>query len=307
MSFKFITYIDLPAHQGQGGFDHAAVYRPLSRLYVAHTINNSLDVIDCLSNRYLGSIPGLNGVAGALASDEKGLVFTSNRGENTVGIFRPGDEASLIKIPVGIRPNGLSFNPQRGLLLAANVGDPQIPNSFTLSTVDVERREMLHAIPVPGRTRWTVYDPLQDVFFVNVSDPPQIVVIDARQPEHVARSFEIPSAGPHGLDLDFKNRRLFCACDGKKLVSLEAASGRVQNELDLSGVPDVVFYNARLNHLYVAIGEPGVIDVFDTEKMVLIETISTEKGAHTLGYDPDRNRVYAFLPLTHRAMVFQDR
>jgi hypothetical protein len=40
--------------------------------------------------------------------------------------------------------------------------------------------------------------------------------------------------------------------------------------------------------------------------MQLIETVPTEKGAHTLGFDPDRNRVYAFLPQTHRAQIFQE-
>jgi hypothetical protein len=29
-------------------------------------------------------------VAGALVSDESQLVFTSNRGENTIGVFAPG-------------------------------------------------------------------------------------------------------------------------------------------------------------------------------------------------------------------------
>ena len=37
----------------------------------------------------------LRAVAGALASDERNLAFTSNRGENTVGIFTPGEEAGL--------------------------------------------------------------------------------------------------------------------------------------------------------------------------------------------------------------------
>ena len=32
----------------------------------------------------------------------------------------------------------------------------------------------------------------------------------------------------------------------------------------LDGVPDVVFVNAGLSRLYVAIGEPGIVEVFDT-------------------------------------------
>src|SRR5512142_231715 len=115
---QFTTTIDLPPHVGSGSFDHAAVHRTSGKIYVAHTANDALDVIDCTSDRYLHSIPGLTGVAGALVSDEHNLVFTSNRGEDTVGIFRVGDEQKITKVKVGIHPNGLASDAKRGLLLA---------------------------------------------------------------------------------------------------------------------------------------------------------------------------------------------
>jgi DNA-binding beta-propeller fold protein YncE len=105
MSLQFLRFIALPEHVKPGGFDHAAIHSASKRLYVAHTVNDTLDVIDCTSDQYLYSIHGLTGVAGALVSDERNLVFTSNRGENTVEIFSPNDEQDLAKIPVGVRPN----------------------------------------------------------------------------------------------------------------------------------------------------------------------------------------------------------
>ena len=303
---KFIKSIDLPENIAQGGFDHAAVHAGTAQLYVAHTSNNTIDVIDCATDQYLFSIPNLIGVAGALVSEERGLVFTSNRGEDTVGVFAAGDESHLSKIAVGIRPNGLSFDPKRGLLLAANVGKPDIPNSYTLSIVDVERREMIHSIPVPGRTRWTIFDSASSCFYVNIADPFLIVVVDSADATHVNRSMEIPAKGPHGLDFDPVTNRLFCACDAGKLFALDASSGRILLEADLSGTPDVIFFNAALKHLYVAVGDPGVIDLFETDSLQRIDMISTEKGAHTLGFDVTRNKVYAFLPESHRASVYLD-
>lgn len=303
---KLIKSIDLPENIAQGGFDHAAVHAGTSQLYVAHTSNETIDVIDCAADQYLFSIPNLTGVAGALVSEQRGLVFTSNRGEDTVGIFDVGDESRLSKIAVGIRPNGLSFDPKRGLLLAANVGNPDIPNSHTLSIVDVERREMIHSIPVPGRTRWTIFDSASSCFYVNIADPFLIVVVDSDDPTRVKRSMEIPAKGPHGLDFDPVTNRLFCACDAGKLFALDASSGRIRLEADLSGTPDVIFFNAALKHLYIAVGDPGVIDLFETESLQRIDTISTEKGAHTLGFDTTRNKVYAFLPDSHRANVYLD-
>ncbi len=307
MGLTHLGMIDLPEHLAPGGFDHAAYYATRGWLYVAHTANHALDVVDCAADRYLYSIPNLTGVAGALVSPEKDLVFTSNRGENTVGIFRPGEEDGLVKFPVGIRPNGLAFDPTRGRLLAANVGDPAIPGSLTLSVVDEASRKMVASIPVPGRTRWALYDIQSDAFYINIADPAQIVVVDGKKADSVARTIPIPAGGPHGLDLDTKTNRLFCACDEKMLITLDAPSGRILSELPLSGSPDVIFFNPTLQHLYAASGDPGLIDVFATDEMRLVETVPTEKGAHTIGYDPDRNKVYALLPQTHRASVYEDR
>jgi hypothetical protein len=52
--------------------------------------------------------------------------------------------------------------------------------------------------------------------------------------------------------------------------------------------------------------DPGVVEVFDTDLMERTETIQTERGAHTLGFDAERNKLYAFLPETHRAAVYTD-
>src|SRR5260370_28683605 len=133
MSMQLLGHIELPANLKPGGFDHAAVHCASGRLYVAHTANDALDVIDYVHDRYLHSIESLTGVAGALVSDDQNLVFTSNRGENTVGIFAPDNEAGLAKIAVGIRPNGLAYDPGKDLLLAANVCGPGISGFLTHS------------------------------------------------------------------------------------------------------------------------------------------------------------------------------
>ena len=98
MTLERIGYIELPAHAGSGGFDHAAVHGRRGLVYVAHTANDAVDVIDCGTNTYLRSISGLPRVAGALVSEEHDLVFTSNRGENTVGMFTPASEQTLARI-----------------------------------------------------------------------------------------------------------------------------------------------------------------------------------------------------------------
>jgi DNA-binding beta-propeller fold protein YncE len=298
-------YVALPKHADKGGFDHAAVHAASGHVYVAHTANDAVDVFDPAAGQYLFSIPGLRGVAGVLVSDEASLIFTSNRGENTVGIFEPGRDPQVTKVAVGIGPNGLAYDPGRNVLLVANVGDPEIPASYTLTVVDVDQRAVRAEIPVPGRTRWALYDADTDAFYVNIADPAVIVVVPAGDPCRVTRTIVIPAAGPHGLDLDPESHRLFCACDAGTLIVLDPRAGTILDRQPLSGTPDVVFFSRQRKRLYVAIGNPGVIDVFDTQTMARIDVIVTEKGAHTFALSPRGDGICAFLPGTHRAAIYQ--
>ena len=304
---ELLGFVNLPAHAAPGGFDHAAVHGPRRRVYVAHTANDAVDVIDTAARAYLGSISDLPAVAGALVSEEDDLVFTSNRGEDTVGIVAPERGEVLAKIGVGVRPNGLAYDPGRHRLLAANVGDPARPGSFTVTIVDVMRRAVVASVPVAGRTRWAIFDPATDCFHVNIADPAEIAVIEAGAPERVARTVPVPATGPHGLDLDPAARRLFCACDGARVVALDGRTGAVTDAIDITGAPDVVFVNARRHRLYVAIGDPGVIEVLETAPLARRQVMATEPGAHTTAFDPASETLYVFLPHTHRAAVYRDR
>jgi DNA-binding beta-propeller fold protein YncE len=306
MALRLLGHIELPTHRSKGGFDHADIHAPTGRLYVAHTSNDAIDVIDIAKDQYVESIPGLTAVAGALVSEACGLVFTSNRGENTVSVFAPGAEGDAFKVGVGVKPNGLAFDPTRGILIAANVGDAAIPDSYTVSVVDVARKERTAEVKVPGRTRWAVYDEARETFFVNIASPPCIIAISSREPAQISNIYKIPAEGPHGLDLDPTTGRLFCACDAGVLVGVDATSGRVLGDVPLRGTPDVIFLHAQSGRLYVAIGDPGVIDVIDAGNMHPLEVVQTEVGAHTLALDRKRSKVYAFLPQSHRAAIFAD-
>src|SRR6516164_372744 len=265
MALRLLSHIELPPNRSNGGFDHADVHQGTDRLYVAHTSNDAVDVIDTARDRYVESIPGFTAVAGALVSEPRGLVFASNRCENTVYVFAPGAERESFKVAVGVKPNGLAFDPARRILIAANVGDPSVPDSYTVSIVDLARRERIAEVKVPGRTRWAIYDESRELFFVNIASPARIVVIDARKPTKVSREYDIPAAGPHGLDVDPATGRLMCACDAGVLLAIDPVSGKTVGEVGLSGAPDVIFLDQPSRRLYVAVGEPGVVDVINVE------------------------------------------
>ena len=59
MSLQLLGHIELPGNLKPGGFDHASVHCSSGKIYVAHTANDALEVIDCVEDRYLHSIENL--------------------------------------------------------------------------------------------------------------------------------------------------------------------------------------------------------------------------------------------------------
>jgi len=51
VTLHHVGYIDLPRHATPGRFDPTAVHRRSRRVYVAHTANDAIDVIDGFTHR----------------------------------------------------------------------------------------------------------------------------------------------------------------------------------------------------------------------------------------------------------------
>ena len=90
------------------------------------------------------------------------------------------------------------------------------------------------------------------------------------------------------------------------MLTLGLPDGEIQSDTALSGTPDVIFFNPHLHRLYVAVGDPGVLDVFDTQTMQRIQSVETGIGAHTFALEKKYNTIYVFLSQTHSAAVFVD-
>jgi len=287
------------------GFDHADIYRDssgASRLYVAHTGADRVDVIDCQAGAYLRALPGHPGVAGVLIDSGQDLLFTSDREAAQVGVYRCSDEKLLARLNVGAHPNGLAFDPGRRRLFCFNLGEP-IGENCTASVSDIGQPEVITTIRLPGRPRWAVYDPRHRSGLREDPrpgpDPGHRRRLTDNYPHH-----RRAGSGPAWAWID--GERLFCAADGQALVVMDRDTGAIEAVLPLPGSPDVVMHDPGLRLLYVAVGDSGVIYVADTASLAIRETVPTESGAHTIGIDPDRHAVYAFLPGSSGAAVYTD-
>ena len=119
--------VRLPAH-GEGGFDHGDVHLPTGRVFVAHTANGTVEVIDGERLALERTLPGCSEGSGVLCTaDETSVVFAAARGEGSVLVFdsdlcRAGADASRTTAEwpgVGPRPRAVAGGGCRGTYRAA--------------------------------------------------------------------------------------------------------------------------------------------------------------------------------------------
>ena len=305
MSLRRVGFTAVPPGP-KPGFDHADTHLAPggSRLYVAHTGADRVDVLDCRSGEYLRSFTELPGVAGVLI--DRDLLFTSDRAAARVSVFALPRETLVAEVSVDPRPNGLAFDRRERRLFSFNLGDPP-GTGCTASVVSIDDQRVVATIGLPGRPRWGAFDAATRAVYVNIADPPVIAVIDA-DTLRVHRTIDVPAAGPHGLALvrNGSHASLWCAADGAALVVLDRDSGKMITSLPLVGTPDVVMYDEGLRRIYVAVGFPGTVTVFDTRGRREIGKTTTEDGAHTIGWDPASRRLFVFQPKSCGVAIYDD-
>ena len=100
MTFRRVAFTPVPPGP-KPGFDHADTYlAPTgSRIYIAHTGADPVEVLDCRSGAYLRALSDLPGVAGVLIDSVADLLFTSDRAVARVSVFRCSDAGQAEKRP----------------------------------------------------------------------------------------------------------------------------------------------------------------------------------------------------------------
>lgn len=299
MTLTLARSIGLPRHRS-GGFDHGDVHVSTGRVFVAHTAIGTVEIVDGERGVHHATIPGCSEASGVLCAQEEQLVFAAARGAGKILVIEATSGDVIEEVVVGPKPNGLAWDPRRRRLLVADVQD------FRARLVDAYAGSVVSDAALPGRPRWCVYDPGADRFLVNIREPACVAVLAADTAALQAR-WPVSSAGPHGLDLDPEHGRAFVACDGGKVVAVDLKTGRELASVAIAGEPDAIWYNADRSRLYVAIGQPGVVSVVDTREMALTQELPTEGGAHTTAFDRTRQLLYAFLPSSCQAAVYEEK
>ena len=261
-----------------GGWDYITVDGINKRVYVSH--GSQVNVISTTGDS-LGYIPKTNGVHGIALVHSLGKGFTSNGRGNSATVFdlKTLTVTGEIALPVK-NPDAIFYDDFSKRVITCDGG------SHDLCFIDPVTEKVVGTVQLGEKLETAVSDGKGKIF-VNGEDNSDVHVVDATALKKITTYKINGGSSPSGLDIDRKTNRLFIACgDSKTMIVMDAANGKTIAKFPI-GRSDGLVFDPALKIAYASNGEGTITAVreINANKFELIENITTEPGARTIGID----------------------
>jgi DNA-binding beta-propeller fold protein YncE len=214
--------------------------------------------------------------------------FTSNGGDSSVTAFDTKTLKTLGKVKAEGRPDIIYFEPVSRRVFTFNHG------SNNTTAIDPDELKVVGTLALGGVPELAVSDEKGHIF-VNLENTSEIVELDARTLKILNRYPLAPGEEPTGLAFDREYRRLFSTCANRKLVVIDADSGKVTQTVEIGPGPDGCVFDATKKLVFSSNGGDGTVSVIreaSPGKFEVARTIKTQVSAKTIALDPRTHRLY---------------
>jgi outer membrane protein assembly factor BamB len=271
---------------GEGGWDFLEVDPGTNRLFV--TRGTHVVVVDLQTEAVVGEIADTPGVHGVAFVPDLGRGFTSNGRDSTATAFDTKTLKTLGKVKANGRPDIIYFEPVTRRVFTFNHG------SNDTTAIDPDEMKAIGTLKLDGVPELAVSDEKGHIF-VNMEDKSEIVELDARALKILNRYSLAPGEEPTGLAFDRAHRRLFSTCANRKLVVMDADTGKVIQTLEIGPGPDGCIFDAERGLVFSSNGGDGTLSIIREDSpghYQVAKTVKTQVSAKTIAMDPKTHRLY---------------
>jgi YVTN family beta-propeller protein len=271
---------------GEGGWDILSIDSTAHRLYLSHS--TKVVVVDLEKNAVVGEIADTPGVHAFLAVPELGRGFSSNGKEAKASVVDLKTLTTSAKVETGQGPDAMAYESALSELYVFNHGG----NSATV--INAKTTAVTTTIPLGGSPEFGVADHTANRVYCNIEDKSEMVAINETKHEIVERWPVAPGEEPSGIALDAPHHRLFATCHNNMMAMLDATTGKVITTVPIgSGVDGCAFDNVtQLAFASCGDGTTTIAKEEAPDKLTVVQTLKTERGARTIALDPQTHRIY---------------
>ena len=282
-NYKFLNEIPIG---GEGGWDILTVDSAARRLYLSHA--TKIIVVDLAQNAIAGEIADMPGVHGFVAVPELQRGFSSNGKEAKSSVVDLKTLSTTLKVDTGENPDALVYEPRRGEVYIFN------HTGRSATVIEAKMAKVISTIPLGGSPEFAVADSAAGRVYCNVEDKNEVVGIDMAKHEVVAHWPLAPGEEPTGIALDAAHHRLFVTCHNKMMEMLDTTTGKVLATVPIGAGVDGCAFDDTSQLAFASCGE-GTTTIAKEEtpdKLSVVQTLKTERGARTMALDPKTHRIY---------------
>jgi hypothetical protein len=268
---------------GSGAFDYLVADAAGKRLYVTH--GTEIVVVDTSNNSVVGKITDTPRVHGIAIVGDRG--FSSNGGEDKVSIVDLKTLTTASKVATGgANPDFITYEPKQKEIYAIN------HTGKSATVITAATGNVVTMIPLAGVAETAQADPDLGRVFVNIEDKDSIDVIDIASHKVVANWPVAPASEPTGMAIDTANHRLFVG-GGKALVMIDAKTGTVIANVPICTGTDATAYDPGTKMVFTSCSDGNITAAkVDGNKLSVVQTIPTARGARTMTVDTATHRLY---------------
>ena len=271
---------------GDGGWDYLSVDESARRLYVSHA--TKVVVIDVDKNLVVGEITNTPGVHGLAVASDLGRGFVSCGREDKAAIVDLKTLETLSKVETGKNPDGMLYDPaQQEIYMFNGRGE-------SATVIDAKAGKVIATIALGGKPEFAAVDTKAGRVFNNLEDKSEVVAIDTKTHTVTNRWPIAPGEGASGMAFDAKNHRLFLGCGNKLMVMMDSTSGKVVGSVPIGEGVDANSFDPATQLAFASCGDGTVTIAHEDapDKLTVVQTLKTARGARTMTIDPKTHRIY---------------
>lgn len=271
---------------GDGGWDYASVDSAAQRLYVSH--GSKVVVIDLAKDVVAGEITNTPGVHGLAVAPElnRGLVTCGREDKGALVDLKTLQIIS--KTATGKNPDGMIFEPGQKEFYTFN------GRGESATVIDAQSGKVVATIPLGGKPEFAAADVQAGRVFNNLEDKNEVVAIDTKTHTVVNHWPIAPNEEASGMAFDEKTHHLFLGCGGSKTMAMmDSTSGKILASVPIGDGVDANSFDPATGFAFASCGDGTVtIAKEDGDKLTVVQTLKTEKGARTMTIDPATHKIY---------------
>jgi len=271
---------------GDGGWDYVSVDSEAGVLYVSH--GTKVVVIDLKKDQVAGEIADTPGIHGFAVAPELGRGFSSNGREGKASIVDLKTLKTLSKVETGENPDAILYEPVQKEVYTFN------GRGRSATVFGAESGKVVATIPLPGKPEFAAEDPKSARIYNNIEDKNEVVVIDLKA-HKVAETWPIaPGEEASGMAIDLEHHRLFLGCNNKLMLMLDSTNGKVVDKVPIGEGVDANAFDSKTQFAFASCREGTVTIAHEDspEKLTVVQTLKTERGARTMALDPRTHNIY---------------